>query len=36
LRAALGAAAASYARDRFEASQVAARVEAVYRQVLSA
>ncbi|MDA1305975.1 MAG: glycosyltransferase family 4 protein [Acidobacteria bacterium] len=35
LRGALGAAAARHARDRFEASQVAARVEAVYHQVLS-
>jgi glycogen(starch) synthase len=35
LRGTLGAAAARHARDRFEASQVVGRVEAVYRQVLS-
>lgn len=35
LRLQLGAAAAAHVRDKFEASQVAARVEAVYRGVLS-
>lgn len=35
LRQQLGTAAAAHVRDKFEASQVAARVEAVYRGVLS-